>query len=334
MKNLPAMDQSQSTLHQQSPAPLRSFDTVKAWQASFWNVVRIDYVVSYVERTRPRLDISDPYLWQAAGLPLRDVDGLKIPESLCVGREQSYASGSAPMTETAACRTLLWLVLKGLTYAADERDESRTMEFTPNPGPLPRSRPAIDPHAWYVLRENLETWQASVPDSFEPYLRLPQSRPSQVQTPSLSEISGPGSDSAATIQFPTLHYSSSMASTATVLYHFIQIFLLLHKPLAPSTSPDPFPRFASRRLAAYRQVSREIDDHAGKICGICLGRPDDSVRMHLMQPLHLAGLGIESSEQRVVLEGLLEGIQRGTGASTEWILLSLREEWGWTDVVS
>lgn len=334
MENLP--DPASIPTDQRISTPLRSFDTVQAWQASFWNVVRIDYIVSYVERGHPRLNTNDQHLWQAAGLPLRDIGGLKLPESLCTGKGHAFSPRAAPMTETAACRTLLWIVLKALAYAAEQRDQSRTMEFMPHTeaaAAAHKKQPLIDSSSWHAIREHLQAWKSSLPDSFEPYLRLPQQRPSQVQTPSRSDISGPGSDSAAiAIQFPTLQYSSAMASTAMVLYHFIQIFLLLHRPVKPSNQ-DTFSRFASQRLGAYRQVSREVDEHAGRICGICLGRPDDAVRMHMAQPLHLAGLSLEGHEQRVVLEGLLSGIRRGTGCSTEWIVTSLREEWGWSDVV-
>lgn len=334
MENLP--DPASAPTDPRIRTPLRSFDTVQAWQASFWNVVRIDYVVSYVERGHPRLSTDDQRLWQAAGLPLRDMNGVRLPESLCVNKDSSFSPRMVPMSETAACRTLLWIVLKALSFAAEQRDQSRTMEFMPHTeasATAKKQQPLNDTKSWQAIRDHLQAWNASLPDSFEPYLRLAQHRPTQVQTPNRSDVStAAGDGNAIAIQFPTLQYSSAMASTAMVLYHFIQIFLLLHRPLSPSNQ-DTFSRFASQRLSAYRQVAREVDDHANRICGICLGRPDDAVRMHMVQPLHLAGLGLESHDQRVVLEGLLSGIRKGTGCSTEWIVTSLREEWGWKEVV-
>lgn len=312
-----------------SSGALRSFDTAQAWRASFWNIAIVDYSQAYTERTSPRLDTQDQYLWKAAGLPLRSVGNVLVPESLCrVGDDSD--DELTPMSETVACRTLIWIILRALTYVAVEKDDADTVE-----GSTPRDSPPLGPESWHVIRQHLRDWEALLPYTFRPFAALPRFGNGSKASTSTPQ-SGPNDfsgDDTLTISFPTLCYSSLMASTVTVLYHFIQICLLLHKPVTP-TSSESISRFASRRLAAYRQVAQEIDEHAGTICSICLGQQpgNEASQMHLKHPLHLAGLCLQEHGQRFVLEGLLKGVQRLSGWSTEWIVTSLRGEWGWDAV--
>lgn len=312
---------------------LRSIDTAQAWRASFWNVAIVDYTQAYIDRTAPRLNSHDQSLWKAAGIPLRRVDHVLVPESLC-GLGDDPSEAPAVMTETVACRTLIWIILRALAYAAAEKNNFQPSEESRNANG--GTSPPFAPETWHIIRQHLSDWEDLLPDTFSPFATLPRpgNRGWTSARQSSSETSGSSGGSTVTVPFPTLCYSSFMASTASILYHFIQIFLLLHKPLDTSTS-ESFSRFASRRLAAYRQVSKEIDEHAEKICSICLGQQpgNDASQMHMAQPLHLAGLSFEGHEQRFVLEGLLKGIQRGSGWSTEWIVTSLRGEWGWDAVV-
>jgi hypothetical protein len=311
--------------------PFRSFDTSQAWRASFWNVAMIDYTQAYIDRTSPRLNTQDQHLWKAAGIPLRSVNNVLVPESLC-GIGDDASEPPPEMTETVACRTLIWIILRALGYAAAEKNNFQALEKSQNS--TAGNSLGFGPESWHIIRQHLIDWEESVPDSFRPFATLP--RPEQqalsAARPIPSDSSAASDDKVVTVPFPTLCYSSFMASTASILYHFIQIFLLLHRPLEPTSGS--FSHFASRRLAAYRQLSQEVDEHAEKICSICLGQQpgNDASQMHMAQPLHLAGLSFEGHEQRFVLEGLLKGIQRGSGWSTEWIVTSLRGEWGWDAV--
>lgn len=320
-KNLPGPAVGDQGLYHIST--LRSMATVQAWRATFWNVVRVDYVLSYFKQTSPRLDTDDCHLWKSAGLPLRRMNGTLMPESLCGAAatdddNNDDSEDATPMTETTACRTLLWIVLKSLAFVASERTGAR-------------SASQEDAETWHLIRGYLEAWEASLPDTFEPFARLQDSRFTQPSTPVHPDVASIASDGAITIRAPTLMYTSFMASTTMSLYHLINIVLLLHKPLDPRSS-ERLSRFTSRRLETYRCASREIDEHARKICGICVGQPKEPAQMHIAQPLHLAGLCAESDEQRFTIDGLLSGIQRTTGYSTEWIATDVREEWGWSRI--
>lgn len=317
-KNIPSSILNQRTAIR--PGMLSSIDTSKAWQATFWNVARIDYIVAYTEGTMPRLNTGDEQLWKASGLPLIMINGLLQPESIC--RNQLSEYGSLEMTEAVACKTLIWIVLRSLAYVSAEKDKMNgSNDYAPTQNHL-----FLGPETWQGLRQMLSNWHDAVPDTFQPFVALPKPQQPQ-QSSAKSTPSRNGAEDTITIQFPTLCYSSAMASTAMVVYHFIQIFLLLHKPLGRMPS-ESFARFTSKRMDAYRLALLEIDDHASAVCGISLNRPIDAVQMHMAQPLHMAGLCFESASQRVVLEGLLNGIQKTTGFSTEWIVSSLRDEWG------
>lgn len=317
-------------LHQTChPAPERGIiDTTEAWRASFWNFACVDYVVSFTEQTPTQLDTANPRIWKAAGLPIREVDGVYVPDALC----SSDGDGSLEqMTETVACRTLIWIVLETLNFIAADKDRLQR-------------RTGARLKYWHHMRQLLEDWYTAFPDTFEPYMKVsqPQSCPwidehvnypdSTVPTASASIVSRSRSEIAPTttqIPFFEQFYSSPMSSTTILLYHFAQILLLLHQPL---NNPDSHSRFITTQLAAYRQAATQIDVHAREICAIALGRPDPAVvRMHMLQPLYLAGLCLDGHEQRVVLAGLLAGIQRDTGCETEWRVMQLREEWGWED---
>lgn len=266
----------------------------QAWRASFWNLASFDYINSYARRSQTRLKFDDVHLWEASGLSMAWVDGQHVPSSL-------VRHGSAEgMTETMACRTLVWIVLKTLHYVfpSDHGDDApRFQNETAN---------------WHQLEQHLKDWHSALPASFEACIRMP---PRPLHETHSSIISVP---------FPQLFYTSTMGATALLLYHFTRLLVLLNKP------PDePRRQSGLGRLQSHRQFSEQVNHHAGEICGIALGRPQHGAQLHLVQPLCLAGLCLDSEARRVVLADLLVGVQRRTGYSTEWRVVKLREEWGW-----
>ncbi|PTB79484.1 hypothetical protein M440DRAFT_1350249 [Trichoderma longibrachiatum ATCC 18648] len=288
--------------------------TRRAWQASFWNIVCIDSVTSYVEQTTPRIDIENLELWKAAGLPMCVVDGIHMPVSLCSDENSGH---QLQMTETAACRTLVWVMLKTLAFVATEKGGCKPSENSPpEAGKATRSR-------WDTISQHLDNWCAALPDTFEPCARIAQ-RYNNIPTP--SDNMAPRSEFQSVFQ--ELFYANAMCATAAVLYHFVQLLLLLHKPLNQKLS-ESHPEFVAKRLHAYRQLSSQIEGHATEICAISLGRPDDPVRLHMVQPLYIAGLCFETHEQRAALAQLLTSIQRETGYSTAERVANLQQHWGW-----
>lgn len=289
----------------------------RAWQASFWNIACIDWITSYTEQTSPRLDIENLELWKTAGLPMSIVNGACMPDSL---RNDEDSGQQMQMNETLACRTLVWIILKTLSFVASEKACNQTAN-NGCPGAHQGSSTGIQ--CWDSISQYLDNWCAALPDTFEPCARLAQ-RYNNIPTPSDNRAPGSEFQSA----FQELFYANAMCATAAVLYHFVQLLLLLHKPLQQKAS-ESHPAFVAKRLNAYRQLSAQIEGHANEICAISLGRPDDPVRLQMVQPLYIAGLCFEAHEQRTALAQLLTSIQRETGYSTAERVANLQQHWGW-----
>ncbi|KAL7923950.1 hypothetical protein ACQKWADRAFT_288355 [Trichoderma austrokoningii] len=292
----------------------------RAWQASFWNIVCIDWISSYTEQTAPRLDVENAELWKAAGLPICVVDGITMPNALCNNGDSGF---QLQMTETLACRSLIWIILKTLTLIAVEKNSNKVADngLLETDGTHRGSSTAS--HRWDDVSQHLENWCAALPDTFEPCARIAQ-RYNNMPTP--SDNMAPMSEFQSAFQ--ELFYANAMCATAAVLYHFVQLLHLLHKPLNQKPT-ESHVEFVAKRLNAYRQLSAQIEGHANEICAISLGRPDDPVRQHMVQPLYLAGLCFETHEQRTALAQLLATIQRETGYFTAERVAKLQQHWGW-----
>ncbi|MBE3047548.1 hypothetical protein IMZ48_34555, partial [Candidatus Bathyarchaeota archaeon] len=288
--------------------------TTKAWRASFWNLASFDYINSYARRDKPRLEFNDVRLWEASGLPMTRIDEQHIPRSLI--RNHDFKER---MSEKMACRTLIWVVLKTLYFVfLNDQDSAGCVGNGVYHG-------HTESFHWHQIDQHLNDWYGALPNTFETCLRI--SNPSQRSIDPMPQPPSPFATApTATIPFPQLFYTSSMGATALLLYHFTRILVLLNKP-----PDDPRRQTGVGRLQWHRRFSQQINHHAEEICGIAIGRPQPGVQIHLVQPLYLAGLCLDSDERKVVLADLLVGVQRRTGYSTEWRVIKLKEEWGWVD---
>ncbi|KAH6983967.1 hypothetical protein EDB80DRAFT_591633 [Ilyonectria destructans] len=306
-----------SSLRIPAPTMQSDLDTTKAWRASFWNFACVDYVVSYAAKSKTQLDIADKRLWQAAGLPMNTASDGCVPESLVQsGDELSLCK----MTETIACRSLIWIVLKTLNYVSVFVAEQNTDWLT-----------SAGLSCWDHIHQHLDIWYQSLPEGFQPCLTSSLQRyHTHAERSSSSRSRTPQRElSAIKVPFPEIFYSNATGAATLLLYHFTRILLLLHKP---PTHESFNPRNGIQRLSAYRQVSNQINRHAYEICSIALGRPQPAVQIQLFEPLNLAGRCLEENEQQVVVADLLVGLQITTGCSTEWRLTQLKKEWGWENV--
>lgn len=306
-----------SSLQTPTFAMQNGLDNTEAWRASFWNFACVDYVVSYASKSKTNLDISDRRLWQAAGLPMTSVSDDCVPESLA---QTGGASSLCKMTETIACRSLIWIVLKTLNHVSILVAE-QNMDF---------STPA-HPCSWDHIHQHLDIWYQSLPEGFQPCLTTsPPRYRTHARRGSGSRSRTPQGDlSTIMVPFPEVFYSNATSAATLLLYHFTRILLLLYKPLTHETFN---PRNEIQRLSAYREVSNQINQHARGICSIALGRPQPAVQIQLFEPLNLAGRCLEEREQQFVVADLLAGLQITTGCSTEWRLIQLKEEWGWENM--
>lgn len=152
------------------------------------------------------------------------------------------------------------------------------------------------------LCKELDSWINAIPQTFTPCTRIdnPQSSYMGAQLP--------------TMPFPELYFSIPACAASIQFYHFARILLLLDELQDNSQDQSS----TSNRLRHYREVSRKINSHCREICAIAVGRPPGSVRIHMPQPLFLAGQCLEDAEERKYVVELLREIERDTGWATEY----------------
>ena len=261
-------------------------------RASFWNFARADYQAAYINHQRTFLDTEDLNLWRGVGLQIQDNGSL-------------YQSFPDIKNDPLHCRqvaevvahTLLWLVLRVMNYLAIDQDEEPVMRQT----------------WWFQLSHQLDEWYSNLPQTFQPC--------AQIRYP-LSRRKGIGTSSHLTEVF----FSMNVCAAALQLYYFARILLLLNKPLQ---SQQDLSTNGSTHPKNDRQTSNEAIKHAHQIVGIALGRPHPAVRVEMLLPLYIAGLCLDTDEERKVLLDTLRAIEQDTGCSTESRCVELLKEWGW-----
>lgn len=235
--------------------------------------------------------------------------GAFIPKLLI---QDTSSDGQDKMSEAEACRTLLWIVIKTLALIAMTGDRGYHAEIKAE-----EAGPGSEAASWRQIEEHLRHWYASMPEAFELLSRVNSTHEDPMDI-DLSYPSAPPS-TATTIPFPQLVFTNSMATSALMLYHFTCLLVELQR----------IPGGRSETCRRPPPDMSRISYHAGEICGIAVGRPQAGAQVHLVQPLHLAGLCLESYRQKVVLADLLVGLQRRSGCSSVWKLKDLKKAWGW-----
>lgn len=158
---------------------------------------------------------------------------------------------------------------------------------------------------WVALDREMEVWFNGIPETFMPSAIIPVNP----YGASLTEV-----------------WSSIPVTQATVMtWHMAQVLMHVHKP------PEPLLRrpTVAERVKSYRNIDQEIAFHSRQILGMCLSRPDASVRIHALHPLFVAGQCLtETAERRVVVD-LLRGVEQDLGWATEYRVQQLLQEWEW-----
>ncbi|KAI4094985.1 MAG: hypothetical protein LQ344_001832 [Seirophora lacunosa] len=228
-------------------------------------------------------------------IPMWRDAGLLLDENNLVIPSNTPESGLPDcdrMREDMIGNSLIWLVSKMMNLIYAEP---------------PNDTASLTSRKWTALTHELETWFNGVPETFMPSAIIP------VQAP-FTEI-----------------WSSIPVCTATVMIcHMAQILMLAHKPAHITTTSHERPTIAAR-VQSYRDTDREIAYHSQQIVGMCLARPDASVRINALHPLFVAGQCLTEAADRRVLLDLLRGIERDLGWATGYRGRQLLREWGWEE---
>jgi hypothetical protein len=172
--------------------------------------------------------------------------------------------------------------------------------------PSSKARPN-DLNRWEALQLELDIWFESLPDSFTRCWRL--------------DVDSASADPART-HFAEVYYSIPLCSVTMQQYHFARILILLYAPSEASAS-------VRNRLRNNSEIPIKITHHSREICAIALGQPPGYARIHMQQPLFVAGQCLEDPIERNVILELLRDIETDLGWTTDYQVNSLRKEWGW-----
>lgn len=103
-----------------------------------------------------------------------------------------------------------------------------------------------------------------------------------------------------------------------------RILLLVNKPHESTARQTT----VANRLTSYRKIDAEVRHHSHEICGIALGRPEGSVRIHQVQPLFVAGQSMQDNRERRIVLDILRAIEADLGWATDYRMRQLLKDWG------
>jgi hypothetical protein len=215
------------------------------------------------------------------------------------------------MREDMISNALVWLLSKIVNYLAvgDSVDNVYPQDrLSPN-GIIGINQMTLL-ERWFELDKELNIWYNGLPDTFRPCARLEATK------------SAKGTPRAV---FSEIWYSIPMCGSTMQSYHMARALLLINKPHESTARRST----VSDRLRSYRSIESRVRYHSHEICGIALGRPDGSVRIHMLQPLFVAGQCLTDNRERQVILDLLRGIESDLGWATEYRAQQLLKEWGW-----
>jgi hypothetical protein len=256
------------------------------------------------------LNTEDLGLWRAAGLHL-DENGFIIPSNT---EDYHFPERHLVMREDMISNALIWLMSKIINFIAS--GDSIDNVYPQDPG-TPNGLIGINHmlllERWKELEKELDIWYQGLPETFKPCARLPLVNDGSIPSNSPRAV------------FSEIWYSIPMCASTMQSYYMARVILLMNKPHESTARRSTL----ARRLHSYRAIEIEVRHHSHEICGIALGRPEGSVRIHQVQPLFVAGQCLTEARERHIILDLLRGIESDLGWATDYRVKHLLKDWGW-----
>ena len=263
-----------------------------------------------INQCQTRLDTEDFSLWRAAGLHLDD-EGFVIPSNT---DDFDYPERQVAMREDMICNALIWLMSKIINFLAlGDTVNSVYVQNKKNPTGLYGVNQMTLLDRWRGLEKELDIWHKGLPVTFNPSARLPPETAASLPH-----------DSPRTV-FSEIWYSMPMCASTMQSFHMARILLLVNKPYDSTVRQTT----VANRLSSYRTIDAVVRHHSHEICGIALGRPEGSVRIHQVQPLFVAGQCMHEDRERQIVLDILRGIEADLGWATDYRMKQLVKDWGW-----
>lgn len=311
-KSLFDMAEQETMMPVQSPtSPGAMSERIKpsrSRKATFWNFARQDFLAAFINEGSTRLNTDDKGLWRAAGLLLDD-QGFVIPSNI---PDSNFTERQLVMREDMISNALIYLTSKIINFLAS--GDSVDHVFPQNresPSGFIGINQMLLLERWKELEKELDIWYKGLPDTFQPVARLPPITDGSVAADSPRAV------------FSEIWYSIPMCASTMQSYHMARTILLINRPHESTARRSTL----SNRLASYRSIEAETRRHSHEICGIALGRPEGSVRIHQVQPLFVAGQCVTDQRERRVILDLLRNIEADLGWATDYRVQQLMREW-------
>jgi hypothetical protein len=220
------------------------------------------------------------------------------------------------MREDMISNALIWLMSKIINFlASGDSIDNVFPQDRLSPNGILGINQMLLLERWKELEKELDIWHKGLPDTFKPCARLPPVTNGSYPVDSPRAL------------FSEIWYSIPMCASTMQSYHMARTILLLNRPHESTARRST----VSDRLHSYRTIEREVRYHSHEICGIALGRPEGSVRIHQVQPLFVAGQCLTETRERRIILDLLRGIESDLGWATDYRVKQLLKEWGWNE---
>ena len=197
---------------------------------------------------------------------------------------------------------------------------------TPATNKHPRSQSAASIHSihshegdtqvarWTRIERDLSHWQAILPASFRPdIILLHNSR----EDNALSDIFA-----------QDVWFSNAVCAAAMMSYHMARMILLTRRPIELFLESSAASQGQYDLLSACHGLQDQLRSHAKEIFAIAVGTTEDVVRVHMLQPLYVAGRCLTESSDRRFLVQMLRAVEEDLGIATEYRVKDLIQEWG------
>ncbi|PYH46974.1 Zn(II)2Cys6 transcription factor domain-containing protein [Aspergillus saccharolyticus JOP 1030-1] len=268
--------------------------------AAFWNVVRQDYLTSYLNRMQTHLDPNNFKLWRYAGIPLDDEGNIgSIRNTFSLPEDLSFHS-----LARLSCKVVNFMAESKKSFL-QQLIRSPSVEGSGASSPYPTTS------TWLDLSFEYQAWVERLPESFRPCVRLDKPR-------NLAAMPG-----ATPVPFPEVYYSLPSYAFAMQMCHFGRLALSLNRPADALTAPST----AFDRVQGYRELTKEVDYRCKEIIGIALARPQTCARVYMAPLLFAVGQFQEALEEQQIVVDLLRGIEADLGWETDSKIKALQTLW-------
>ncbi|KAK1533130.1 hypothetical protein CPAR01_09838 [Colletotrichum paranaense] len=272
--------------------------TVKG--SAFWNLVRLDLICAFVSERQTRLNLESIPSWQNAGLAVDDTGEVLAFSPFTSTR----CDASSDIIEDAKSNELLWLLGKVINFltAGDAMNPEDFALPLDQRLPLGVTQEQLL-ERWEVLDTELRKWQSGLPPTFEAIART--------------------NTGCASMELEQIWYELPVCAAAMQTYHMVSILLLANRPQESTVIRSTL----ASRLRHYRTIPRRVLWHAREICGVNLADPVDSVRIHSILPLFIAGQVVDDPQEQSLIQDLLSSIETDLGWTTHYHRDKLYQGW-------